>query len=108
MEYEIAQDGEQLVVTLAGEVDVASADELAWVLQEAELRSLDVVLDLQKVAFLDSTALGAVVGSTRRLRDRGGDLKLIVTNPHVLRVLRITNLDSLIVVLDNSANFVES
>jgi hypothetical protein len=39
------------------------------------------------------------VGTTRRLRECGGDLKLVVDDPHVLRVLRVTNLDSLIVVM---------
>ena len=107
MEYDIVQSGEELTVRLAGDLDVASADELAWVLEEAEKKSSKLVLDLQSVAFIDSTALGALVGSTRRLRDRGGDLRLIVSSPHVMRVLRVTNLDSLIVVVDKSNTFAQ-
>lgn len=108
MEYEVAQSEPQFVVRLTGDLDVSNADELAWVLQEAEHKSAHVVLDLQSVSFIDSTALGALVGSTRRLRDRGGDLQLLVSSPHVLRVLRVTNLDSLMVVVDKSAAIAQS
>lgn len=102
MECEVAQDGPEVVVRLAGDLDVFSAEELTATLEEAEARSRFLVLDLQAVSFIDSTALGALVGSTRRLRDRGGDLKLLVSSPHILRVLRVTNLDSLIMVVDKS------
>jgi anti-anti-sigma factor len=64
-----------------------------------EESTCDVVVDLRDVGFVDSTALGALVGLTRRARERGGDLRLVVDNSHVLRVLRVTNLDSLISVL---------
>lgn len=102
MESEVAQDGPELVVRLAGDLDVLSAEQLTATLEDAEKRSRFLVLDLQAVSFIDSTALGALVGSTRRLRDRGGDLKLLVSSPHILRVLRVTNLDSLIMVVDKS------
>lgn len=88
------------MVRLKGELDVSNVEQLRVTLAKAESQSENVVLDLSRVEFIDSTALGAIVGATRRLRDRGGDLRLVVTSPHILRVLRVTNLDSLIVVLD--------
>lgn len=103
MKYEVAQAGREYIVQLAGDLDVSQADELARVLQLAEQRSSRVVLDLQAVSFIDGTALGLLVGTTRRLRDRGGDLQVWVSSPHILRALRVTNVDSLVVVVDKSS-----
>lgn len=103
MKHEVLKTGPQCVVRCIGDLDVSNADELAGVLQEAEHESAHVVLDLQAVSFIDSTAIGSLVGSTRRLRERGGNLQLLVSSPHILRVLRATNLDSVIVVVDASA-----
>jgi anti-sigma B factor antagonist len=51
-----------------------------------------VVVDLLGVSFLDSTALGVLVGSFKRLRDSGGTLKLVIAEPRILKVFEITDL----------------
>jgi anti-sigma B factor antagonist len=80
-------------VTVAGEVDVYTADALREALREAEADSKQIIVDLLEVNFLDSTGIGVLVGSLKRLREGGGDLHLVVTQPSVLKVLRITSLD---------------
>jgi anti-sigma B factor antagonist len=95
----VSHQSSAAVVTLRGELDASSADELQRELALVEVGSGVVIVDLRGVGFVDSTALGALVGTTRRLRQCGGDLKLVVDDPHVLRVLRVTNLDSLIAVM---------
>ncbi len=53
-----------------------------------------IVVDLTGVSFIDSTALGVLVGAYRRQEDAGGSFKLVVTEPRVLKVLEITDLTS--------------
>ena len=82
------------VVSATGEIDVATAVPLREALADAEAKGATrIVLDLTDVGFLDSTGLGVLVGTLRRLREVDGELFLVVSNPHVLRVLRVTNLD---------------
>jgi anti-sigma B factor antagonist len=82
------------VVTAAGEVDVAGAVPLREALVQAEeLGASRIVLDLTDVGFLDSTGLGILVGTLRRLREVDGELYLVVTNLRLLRVLNVTHLD---------------
>jgi anti-sigma B factor antagonist len=49
-------------------------------------------VDLRAVTFLDSTALGALVGVLKRCRELGGDLRLAITEPRILKLFAITGL----------------
>lgn len=95
--FEIAEqrvDGVS-VLTVTGEIDLATAPELreCLVAQEAD-RVPAIVVDLTGVSFIDSTALGVLVGAYRRQEDAGRTLKLVVTEPRILKVLEITDLTS--------------
>jgi len=50
------------------------------------------VVDLLGVTFLDSTALGVLVGALKRCREAGGDLRLVIAEPRILKVFEITGL----------------
>jgi len=83
------------VVTLSGELDAYDAP----VLREtfAEVTRADavgaVVLDLTRVAFLDSTALGTMVGLLRRVREAGGELRVVLPETSARRIFEVTALD---------------
>ena len=50
------------------------------------------MIDLGNVEFLDSTALGVLVGALKRMRSKEGELVLVITKPGILKVFEITNL----------------
>lgn len=82
------------VVEVHGEVDVYTAPMLRERLTEligGGARS--VVVDLSQVEFLDSTGLGVLVGTQKRLRISGGTLALVCPKEPLLKVFRITALD---------------
>ncbi len=82
------------VLAVRGEVDVATAPQLRERLNAfAEPGNVTIVVDLTDVSFVDSTALGVLVSGAKRLRKGGGDLKLVVTEPHIAKVLSITGLN---------------
>ncbi|MDR5652415.1 STAS domain-containing protein [Ruixingdingia sedimenti] len=58
-----------------------------------------VVLDLSQVAFLDSSGLGAVV-AVMKLLGPGRRLELAGLTPGVLRVFRLTRMDSVFTIHD--------
>jgi anti-sigma B factor antagonist len=81
------------VLRIAGEVDVYSAPQL----RERVIRLLSdgvrhVVADLREVGFLDSTGLGALVGSLKRLRERDGSLKVVTSAGSIPQLFRLTGL----------------
>jgi len=83
------------VVTVRGEIDVASAPQLRSHLHE--LCSDDVTtisVDLREVTFLDSSALGVLVGALRRCRESNTEFRLIINSPRLLKIFEITGLTS--------------
>ena len=89
------------VVTLRGELDAHDAPRLRELFTEA-LDDLDgrqplrLVLDLTGVAFLDSTALGVLVGGLRRVREAGGEMPVVLPETTARRIFEITGLDQVL------------
>ncbi len=79
------------VLSAEGELDLHTSAQLDEALRSTE--SSHVILDLTEVPFIDSTALGIVMASTKRLRAQGRELIVCAGNPTVSRVLSITGLD---------------
>lgn len=96
MDLEVSQrsEGSVIVVEPRGEIDVWTAERLRTALHEAEgSDASSIVVDLTGVGFLDSTGIGVLVGALRRQKERERELRLVVSHPHVLKVLTITSLD---------------
>jgi anti-sigma B factor antagonist len=82
------------VITVIGEIDVATAPQLRESLHGiiAEGRAT-VVLDLLAVTFIDSTALGVLVGGLKRCRELGGELHVVVADARIRKIFEITGLN---------------
>jgi anti-sigma B factor antagonist len=52
-----------------------------------------VAVDLSPVAFIDSSALGALLVARKRAVELGGDVVLVGATPRTLRMLELTQLD---------------
>lgn len=85
---------DRAVLQITGEVDVYTAPQV----RDRVIRLLadgvrHVIADLREVAFLDSTGLGALVGSLKRLREQDGSLELVVPDGRIMTIFRVTGLD---------------
>ena len=60
--------------------------------QDAIEKYGDVVLQLEKVEFMDSAGLGAIMRLVQAARAKGGDLKLCGLTPKIRKVLELTHL----------------
>jgi len=67
-------------IRLFGELDLRSAREMQSSLSEAVGdRTRELIVDLRKVSFIDSTALGALVRAAEQLRNQGRMMTLLIT-----------------------------
>ena len=84
-----------LVLTLAGELDAYDAPRLRTAFTDAAAAAggAVVVLDLTAVTFLDSTALGTIVGLLRRMRESGGSLRVVLPETEARRIFELTGLE---------------
>jgi anti-sigma B factor antagonist len=78
------------VVTLTGELDIATAEGLSdWLL---EIAGSPVVVDLSGVTFVDSSGISALIMAQNGMRANGDELILSRPDPFVKRTLEIVGL----------------
>src|SRR5205085_11910188 len=93
---EDALDADRHVVAVRGEIDLFTAPELKQKLTDAiEAGKSRIVVDLSDTTFLDSTALGVLIGAVKRLRTRDGVLTLVNTDANIAKTFEITGLDQI-------------
>jgi anti-sigma B factor antagonist len=81
-----------LVLAVAGELDLATAETLREALTDA-VKSTDVdavLIDLEALTFLDSTGIGVLVAGWRSATDSGKVMRVDKAHGMALEVLRIT------------------
>jgi anti-sigma B factor antagonist len=87
------------VLEVAGEVDVYTGPTLRDRISDLlDGGATDLIVDLGRVDFIDSTGLGVLVGALNRAKELGGSLQLICAQERVLKLLRITGLDQVFTV----------
>jgi anti-sigma B factor antagonist len=87
--------GVSTVVHVGGDLDVYTAPRLREGLEKAIATGGRLVLDLSGVQFIDSTALGVLVAAHQRAQENGGDFRLVVDDPFLLKIFRITGFDGI-------------
>ena len=85
---ETTRIGAHDVIVASGEIDLASAPRVEEALQG--FTAQPVVLDLRRVDFMDSAGLKVLLNQRSRLEESGGDLKLVVGEGAVVRLLELT------------------
>jgi anti-sigma B factor antagonist len=89
-------DGGVPLVSVSGEVDLATAPALERTLLEAaEDRTGEVIVDLTCCSFLDSRGLTALLATRGRLAHSNRSLGLVMSNPNVLKIFQITGFDQI-------------
>jgi anti-sigma B factor antagonist len=100
LHIEIAQDSRDLVLRVAGELDVAHATELVRCIEDLTQMTLEprIVVEASEVTFIDSTGTQALILANRRCLDAGGSLLIRSPSGPVEQILQITGLDQVLTV----------
>ena len=88
------------VLTVRGDVDLASAPLLESAIADSWQPPLRLVIDASDLPFMDSTGLGVLVKAALRARDEGGQVAMASVGSRVHKVLTITGLDAHVAIYD--------
>ncbi len=90
------------VVEVSGEIDVYTAPKLRETLVNlVDAGNYRLIVDMERVEFLDSTGLGVLVGGLKRVRAYDGGIDLVCTQGRILRIFRITGLSKVFAIFDS-------
>jgi anti-sigma B factor antagonist len=92
-----AVDADTQLLRARGELDLYAAPELKRRLASAiDAGKTRIVVDLTDASFMDSTALGVLLGALKRLRVRDGTLAVASEQPTILRILEVTGMNQVL------------
>lgn len=84
-----------LSITVEGEIDLATADELSTALERAMSNgNQHVVVDLNQSPFMDSTGLKTLVMAQRRMAEADRELVLAVKGGPISRLIDVSGVES--------------
>ena len=85
------------VVTTPDDVDAGNAEGLRAAIFDTRARGhATFVVDMTATGFCDSAGLHVLVRAHRQAQAEGGEARLVITSPAVLRVFAITGVDRVI------------
>jgi anti-sigma B factor antagonist len=95
MKARVRQVGQVAVVDIEGKITIGEGD---MVLRDRVVDLLDkgshqIVLNLEKVTYMDSAGIGELVACYKRAKEKGGTVKLLNPSGKVLDLLVLTKLE---------------
>ena len=95
--------GDEVTVTLHGEIDVLNVEDARVAVHEAiAARPLAILVDMSDLTFIDSTGLGALIFGFQRARDAGIAFRLAHPTRMVHQVLVLSGLLEVVELVDPS------
>lgn len=104
MSFTVENSGDVTVVAVAGELIVGNRQEFKQgVLESLDKRAAKFVIDFSDCGYIDSSGLGVLVTLGKKIRERGGELRLASLNEDLLVLMELTRLDTLFNIADSRA-----
>lgn len=87
-----------LRIKAAGELDMAVANSFRQQVEDMMNQAManDIILNLQDVAFIDSSGLGVILGRYKRVSAMGGKMAIVAPQPQVRRILELSGIMKII------------
>jgi len=82
-----------VIAAVTGEIDIATVPQLQQRLFELAVNGETLIVDLNRVTFIDSAGLGVLVGTARRADEHGGSLHAVCARPQTRKLLWLTGVD---------------
>jgi len=90
------------ILRVNGELDMSTAPRLRQrIIAIVASGSEQLILDLDGVDFMDSTALGVLVGAVKRIRTNNGELRVVCTRENILKLFELTGLNTVFNLYDS-------
>jgi len=98
-----------VILDISGEIDLYNAPEIKDIINSLiEEKKFNVIINLEKVTYIDSSGIGALISSLSNLKKYQGGLKIINVFASVRKVFELTKLTSFFEIYDSEDTAIES
>lgn len=108
MDLELKLVRNTLLVRAKGEMDMLVSEkmrkEIDGKLEDKNISSL--ILNLEKVTFIDSSGLGVIIGRYKKISATGGKMYLVGASPSVHKILVFSGINKLVPIYDKEQDII--
>lgn len=109
MEIKQRSNNDVIILDIEGEIDLYNAPEIKDIINQLiEDQKYNVIINLEKVTYIDSSGIGALISSLSNLKKYQGGLKIINVYASVRKVFELTKLTSFFEIFDSENEALES
>ncbi len=109
MDITSRSQNEIVILDIAGEIDLYNAPEIKDIINTLiEDKKYNVIINLEKVTYIDSSGIGALISSLSNLKKYQGGLKIINVFASVKKVFELTKLTSFFEIYDKEIEALDS
>lgn len=102
MEISQREKNSIVILDIQGEIDLYNAPEIKDTIQKLiEAQKYNIIINLEKVSYIDSSGIGALISSLSNLKKYQGGLKIINVFASVKKVFELTKLTSFFEIYDS-------
>lgn len=96
--FDVSCEGKTMIISLSGEIDHHNAVSLRTGIDKliCEKRPQRLILNLENIAFMDSSGLGLIMGRYSLVREFGGELSIRNPNEGVLKICKLAGMERMI------------
>jgi len=107
VQYTFELEGQALIVTLQGELDLHTSPEFKdklTALFQTHSSITSLIMNVKGLSFIDSSGLGVILGRYRELQERGGRLFFVQANPQIKRILQMSGFQKISEFADSTSD----
>ncbi len=109
MDAAIREVNKTILLDISGEIDLYNAPQLKDIINKyIEEKKYNIIINLAKVNYIDSSGIGALISSLANLKKYQGSLKIIHIGMSVKKVFELTKLTSFFEIYDDEREAIQS
>ena len=108
VELDLKQVRNTLFVRITGEIDMMVAEKLRKAIDHRleTNRISNLVINLEKVTFIDSSGLGVIIGRYKKMTNLHGKMFIVGARPSVSKILMFSGINKLVSMYNNEQDII--
>ncbi|HEY7262821.1 MAG TPA: STAS domain-containing protein [Trebonia sp.] len=93
LSFTVRRERGVVIAEVTGDIDMSTVSGLRGRLFELADSGQPLIVDLNRITFIDSAGLGLLIGAARRAGAHGGSLHAVCSRPETRKLLWLTGVD---------------
>ncbi|TCS84082.1 anti-sigma F factor antagonist [Tepidibacillus fermentans] len=107
---EIEMEKSTLIVRLQGELDHHTSEKIREKIEKELEKGIakNLLLNLEKLTFMDSSGLGMILGRYKKIRQLNGKMSICCVRPSIYKIFELSGIFKILPAYDNESDALES